>query len=167
MEKERNERITIQDNLEAQLYERTLDFEEMKRRLIKAVCEKAELFKSVHSYEAKLEEEQAKKWIADEDVLNCTKCGTGFGWTLRKHHCRNCHHIYCYHCSNNWRQGPTPNSPQYRLCDYCNDKLLKESLMPDFSTTQNGIGTDNVDVQFEVRAERLPPSSDATSSTSE
>ncbi len=89
-----------QEQLEATLQERTLDFEEMKRRLVKAVryeyfhlspmikrflfSEKAELFNSIHSYEIKLEEEQSKKWIADEDVLNCTKCNTEFGWTVRK-----------------------------------------------------------------------------------
>jgi hypothetical protein len=82
------------------LQERTLDFEEMKRRLVKAVryeylylffisnlffiSEKAELFNSIHAYEMKLEEQQSKKWIADEDVLNCTKCNTLFGWTVRK-----------------------------------------------------------------------------------
>jgi len=88
------------EQLEASLQERTLDFEEMKRRLVKAVryeylylffisnlffiSEKAELFNSIHAYEMKLEEQQSKKWIADEDVLNCTKCNTLFGWTVRK-----------------------------------------------------------------------------------
>jgi hypothetical protein len=46
--------------------------------------EKADLFNAIHAYEVKLEEEQSKQWIHDEDVLNCTKCQTIFGWTLKK-----------------------------------------------------------------------------------
>jgi hypothetical protein len=46
--------------------------------------EKAELFKTVHDYELKLVEEQSRKWMADEDVLACTKCLVQFGWTVRK-----------------------------------------------------------------------------------
>ena len=32
----------------------------------------------------KLEQEQSKKWVADEDVDNCTKCNVAFGWTVRR-----------------------------------------------------------------------------------
>lgn len=32
----------------------------------------------------KLEQEQSKKWVADEDVDNCTKCNAAFGWTVRR-----------------------------------------------------------------------------------
>lgn len=46
--------------------------------------EKAELFNSIHNYEIKLEEEQSRKWMADEEVSACLKCNTTFGWTLRK-----------------------------------------------------------------------------------
>jgi len=49
-----------------------------------SISEKAELFNSIHSYEIKLEEELSKKWVADEDVDECTKCNTTFGWTVRK-----------------------------------------------------------------------------------
>jgi hypothetical protein len=72
----------------------------MKRRLVKAIrydircnlfesydfyfSEKADLFNSIYSYEVKLEEEQSKQWIHEDDVLKCTKCETTFGWTVRK-----------------------------------------------------------------------------------
>ncbi|CAF1376053.1 unnamed protein product [Adineta steineri] len=169
MEKQRQEHMKTQEQLEASLQERTLDFEEMKRRLVKAVREKAELFNSIHSYEIKLEEEQSRKWVADEDSSNCTKCNTVFGWTVRKHHCRHCQKIFCYYCSNNWMQSSKTNSPQYRICDYCNDKLLKESLMPNNIIHSDFLNnheiTDNVDLHFEVRPERLHPTAD-TESTS-
>jgi hypothetical protein len=32
----------------------------------------------------KLEEQQSKKWVADEDVDHCTKCNVAFGWTVRR-----------------------------------------------------------------------------------
>jgi len=169
MEKERKELHKAQEQLETSLRERTLDFEEMKRRLVKAIREKAELFNSIHSYEIKLGEEQSRKWIADEDVFNCTKCNAAFGWTVRKHHCRHCQKIFCYNCSNNWIQSQKTNSPQYRVCDYCNDKLLRESLMPNEITNSvvldNNGTVDDIDTRFEVRPERLPSRTD-TQSTS-
>jgi hypothetical protein len=77
----------------------------MKRRLVKAIRydkrifyfsinnfvlffspsrEKADLFNSIYSYEVKLEEEQSKQWMHEDDVLNCSKCNAIFGWTVRK-----------------------------------------------------------------------------------
>jgi hypothetical protein len=61
------------------------------------------------------------------------------------------------------------SSPQYRICDYCNEKLLKESLMPNGMTHNDLINNpeapNDVDLRFEIRAERLPPVTD-TQSTS-
>ncbi|CAF1628633.1 unnamed protein product, partial [Didymodactylos carnosus] len=106
---ERNVYETSKQQLLHELEEKTndlnqarLDFNEMKRRLVKAIKEKAELWNEKHDYEIKLVEEQTKVWIPDEEVLDCSKCGTVFGWTVRKHHCRMCYKIYCYYCSNNF-----------------------------------------------------------------
>ena len=48
------------------------------------IREKADLFNSIYSYEVKLEEEQSKQLVHEDDVQNCSKCHTGFGWTVRK-----------------------------------------------------------------------------------
>lgn len=48
------------------------------------LSEKADLFNSIYSYELKLEEEQSKQWMHEDEVIKCTKCETTFGWTLRK-----------------------------------------------------------------------------------
>ncbi|UJR26251.1 hypothetical protein I4U23_007591 [Adineta vaga] len=166
IEKERNEHSKIQDQLEASIQEKTLDFEEMKRRLIKAIREKADLFNSIYSYEVKLEEEQAKQCVHEDDVTNCTKCDTAFGWTLRKYRCRHCQKIFCYYCSNHWQPGSTPNI-QHRLCDFCNEKYVKESLMSNYTVLddpEKDTETKNdVDLKFEVRSERLDSSADASS----
>ncbi|CAF1489418.1 unnamed protein product [Rotaria sordida] len=169
-EKERAELNKIQEQLEASLQEKTLDFEEMKRRLIKAVREKADLFNSIYSYEVKLEEEQSKQWMHEDDVQKCTKCETQFGWTLKKYRCRHCHQIFCYYCSNHWEEGPTPNS-QHRLCDRCHEKSIQESIMSNYTIiddpdNDNETKTD-VNLKFEVRSERLILPTDNQSSSSE
>ncbi len=56
------------------------------------------------------------------------------------------------------------SSPQYRICDYCNEKQSKEPPIPT-DTVQSVIlnnqgTTDDVDVSFEVRPERLQPTTD-------
>ena len=62
------------------------------------------------------------------------------------------------------------SSPQYRICDYCNEKYLKESLMPNGTTHNdliNNLETPNdVDIQFEVRAERLSATTTDSQSSS-
>ncbi|CAF1039320.1 unnamed protein product [Adineta steineri] len=170
IEKERSKHNQIQDQLEASIQEKTLDFEEMKRRLVKAVREKADLFNSIYSYEIKLEEEQSRQWVHEEDVLKCTKCETTFGWTLKKYRCRHCQKIFCYYCSNHWQPGSTPNT-QHRLCDFCNEKFVKESLMSNYTMLDdpdnNNETKNDVDLKFEVRSERLNSTTNDNSPLSE
>ncbi|CAF0815423.1 unnamed protein product [Adineta ricciae] len=162
---ERNEHNKIQEQLEASIQEKTLDFEEMKRRLVKAVREKADLFNSIYNYEVKLEEEQSKQWIHEDDVSKCTKCDTAFGWTLRKYRCRQCQGIFCYYCCNHWRPGATP-STQHRLCNFCYEKYAKESLTSNYTMLDDpekeNEPTTDVNLKFEVRSERLNSSADTS-----
>ena len=48
------------------------------------IREKADLFNFIYSYEVKLEEEQSKQLVHEDDVQNYSQCHTGFGWTVRK-----------------------------------------------------------------------------------
>ncbi len=62
------------------------------------------------------------------------------------------------------------SSPQSRVCDYCHEKVLKESIMPNqmiqsVVVSNNHGPTDDVDISFEVRPERLSATTD-TQSTS-
>jgi hypothetical protein len=56
------------------------------------------------------------------------------------------------------------SSSQYRVCNDCHVKVLKETLTPD--VVDNRLNThdinDNIDLKFEVRAERLPTTTDET-----
>ena len=40
-----------------------------------------------------------KKWVDDNAVDNCFNCNSTFTLFLRKHHCRACGRIFCYHCT--------------------------------------------------------------------
>uniref|UniRef100_A0A2C9K1A3 FYVE-type domain-containing protein n=1 Tax=Biomphalaria glabrata TaxID=6526 RepID=A0A2C9K1A3_BIOGL len=61
---------------------------------------------------------QARKWLDDSEVTECTSCGKVFSVTVRKHHCRNCGHIFCNECSSRLAQVPTIKKPA-RVCDGC------------------------------------------------
>jgi hypothetical protein len=87
-------------------------------------------------------------WRADESVFNCHKCGSVFGFFLRKHHCRCCGNIFCYKCSSNKQMIPefikdVPPENDYwnlshyvpaisvqstavpkRVCDNCADQII-------------------------------------------
>ena len=61
------------------------------------------------------------------------------------------------------------SSLQYRtrICDYCHEKLLKESLMPNNiinnDVSNNYETADDIDLRFEIRAERLSAPTDTQS----
>ncbi|KAK2725756.1 hypothetical protein QYM36_000293 [Artemia franciscana] len=41
----------------------------------------------------------ADYWLKDEVAESCRSCSTRFTLTERKHHCRNCGHVFCSRCS--------------------------------------------------------------------
>ena len=102
-----------------------------------------------------------------------------------QYRCRRCQKIYCYSCSNHWHPGATPKyvfhltliesksfdslSSQHRLCDYCHEKAVKESLMSNYTLLDDPDKTNEtnneVDLKFEVRSERLNTTTDDQSSS--
>lgn len=62
----------------------------------------------------------APVWVADELVTNCNSCGQSFNLIRRRHHCRNCGHIYCNQCSSHYvpLKQFGYNRP-VRVCDLC------------------------------------------------
>lgn len=157
---------------------------EIKKRLVKLIKEKAELWQKADNLEYENLLKTNSMWLDDSNVSNCMSCNSQFGLLLRKHHCRICLKIYCYYCCNNWIEY---NNNKLRVCKKCcatrdNVNRIKGMLTddksistPEMSETndenhndQNDIDEeDDVDVNFEVRSEKLPSaehSDDANSS---
>lgn len=65
-----------------------------------------------------------ERWVDDKDAKNCMQCQSGFTFTNRKHHCRNCGGIFCGSCSSKKITILSLGSadPQ-RVCDKCFDEL--------------------------------------------
>lgn len=63
---------------------------------------------------------EAPRWVPDDQVQECTSCKTEFTFFKRRHHCRNCGHIFCSACSSH--SIPLHhygfNKP-VRVCNYC------------------------------------------------
>jgi len=62
-------------------------------------------------------------WQEDSAVSSCKICEKEFGLSRRKHHCRNCGHIFCFSCSDNKMKLPSSAKPM-RVCDDCYLVLL-------------------------------------------
>ena len=52
------------------------------------------------------EEIRRGKWERDELSTHCGICSSEFSIFLRKHHCRCCGKIFCYHCTNFYTEIP-------------------------------------------------------------
>jgi hypothetical protein len=59
-------------------------------------------------------------WILDDQINNCMRCATSFGFFTRRHHCRVCGFLFCDSCSNR-----TVGIPSLRLASRsCEDCFL-------------------------------------------
>eukprot|EP01043_Picozoa_sp_COSAG02_P035168 COSAG02_NODE_2502_length_8672_cov_3.830631_5_plen_871_part_00 len=71
------------------------------------------------------------EWVKDTMVTTCEKCEKKFNQYRRKHHCRNCGHIFCWECSDlkydllvPAKNGGHQKDPKsLRVCHTCYDTL--------------------------------------------
>lgn len=92
------------------------DNNEIKKRLVKLIKEKAELWQKADSLEYENLIKVNVMWVDDAHVTKCLTCNSSFNILLRKHHCRVCLKIYCYYCCNNWVDY---NNSKLRVCQRC------------------------------------------------
>lgn len=78
------------------------DNNEIKKRLVKLIKEKAELWQKADNLEYENLLKVNQMWVEDANVNSCLTCHSQFSLLLRKHHCRMCLKIFCYYCCNNW-----------------------------------------------------------------
>ncbi|KAM6150839.1 RUN and FYVE domain-containing protein 1 [Erethizon dorsatum] len=119
--------------------------EGLKKELRKLQEEKTELQKvcdeqeqalqemGLHLSQSKLKMEDIKEvnkalkghtWLKDDEATHCKQCEKEFSISRRKHHCRNCGHIFCNTCSSSELALPSYPKP-VRVCDSCHTLLLQ------------------------------------------
>ncbi|XP_032064636.1 RUN and FYVE domain-containing protein 1 isoform X1 [Thamnophis elegans] len=109
--------------------------QEEKQQLEK-ICEEQEQAlqeMGLHLSQSKLKMEDIKEvnkalkghaWLKDDEATSCKQCEKEFSISRRKHHCRNCGHIFCNTCSSNELALPSYPKP-VRVCDTCHTLLLQ------------------------------------------
>eukprot|EP01064_Diplonema_japonicum_P028238 TRINITY_DN4280_c1_g1_i1.p1 TRINITY_DN4280_c1_g1~~TRINITY_DN4280_c1_g1_i1.p1 ORF type:complete len:876 (+),score=147.64 TRINITY_DN4280_c1_g1_i1:1451-4078(+) len=69
--------------------------------------------------------EAGPDWIGDEQAAACMMCLVNFTTLTRRHHCRNCGHIFCGQCAGHWHPIPDLDyRNEVRVCKMCKDELL-------------------------------------------
>ncbi|XP_066591583.1 RUN and FYVE domain-containing protein 2-like isoform X3 [Prorops nasuta] len=101
--------------------ERTL--EELGGQLSKAKLAAVELREAADNAQQLQREGPVAAWANDRLVTHCKDCNREFNMTRRKHHCRNCGHIFCNSCSDNTAVLPNLSKP-VRVCDECHMFLV-------------------------------------------
>ncbi|XP_015681392.1 RUN and FYVE domain-containing protein 1 isoform X3 [Protobothrops mucrosquamatus] len=107
-----------------------------EKQQLKKICgeqEQALQEMGLHLSQSKLKMEDIKEvnkalkghaWLKDDEATNCKQCEKEFSISRRKHHCRNCGHIFCHTCSSNELALPSYPKP-VRVCDTCHTLLLQ------------------------------------------
>lgn len=69
------------------------------------------------------------QWVPDKVVTHCKSCTREFGFTRRKHHCRNCGEIFCKNCSEHSISLPNDErgTGKVRVCDKCYEFIQRNS----------------------------------------
>ncbi|XP_051036733.1 RUN and FYVE domain-containing protein 1 isoform X2 [Phodopus roborovskii] len=151
LKSEKEQRQTLQKELQHErdtsclLQTELQQVEGLKKELRELQDEKAELQKvceeqeqalqemGLHLSQSKLKMEDIKEvnkalkghtWLKDDEATYCKQCEKEFSISRRKHHCRNCGHIFCNTCSSNELALPSYPKP-VRVCDSCHTLLLQ------------------------------------------
>ncbi|XP_070536598.1 FYVE and coiled-coil domain-containing protein 1-like [Ptychodera flava] len=114
------------------------DNEELKKRLIKLIRDKDNLWQKTDWLAHQQKLQAAERWLDDKEVNNCMQCQTEFSLTVRRHHCRLCGRIFCHNCSNNWIMTKH-SSKKSRACLTCFAKFQhqQEGGIMDTSVVDN------------------------------
>eukprot|EP01059_Diplonema_ambulator_P010583 TRINITY_DN20596_c0_g1_i1.p1 TRINITY_DN20596_c0_g1~~TRINITY_DN20596_c0_g1_i1.p1 ORF type:complete len:653 (+),score=125.76 TRINITY_DN20596_c0_g1_i1:61-2019(+) len=68
---------------------------------------------------------EGPEWIKDEFADTCMMCRIKFTKLTRRHHCRNCGHVFCGACAGYWHSIPDLDySCDVRVCKNCKEELL-------------------------------------------
>eukprot|EP00111_Clytia_hemisphaerica_P023204 TCONS_00068255-protein len=119
------EKNTMEGAYKLDLQQVSRDFEDLKKHFVHVTSDKAEMFQKLS--DAVFEKCKKQRWVPDIESENCTNCCEKFSFTLRRHHCRMCGHIFCFKCSDRWLLTPH-SSKRVRACDVCADTYTEQHL---------------------------------------
>ncbi|KAH6933772.1 hypothetical protein HPB50_018251 [Hyalomma asiaticum] len=74
---------------------------------------------------------RATLWVPDHAASHCRGCNAEFWIGRRRHHCRNCGHVFCGHCAS--QLHPVPHEQLYqpvRVCGTCFEALRSRPCRP-------------------------------------
>jgi len=83
-------------------------------------------------------EESGPRWDHDNSTTKCLSCNISFTMTRRRHHCRNCGHIFCGTCTSKRKALPHWNIlRKVRVCESCfiGNSAVQAGLTPSNSVT--------------------------------
>eukprot|EP00760_Papus_ankaliazontas_P006803 PhM_4_TR13179/c0_g1_i1/m.7553 len=72
-------------------------------------------------------------WHADAEAMHCGGCSAVFSWYVRRHHCRQCGHVFCHACCP--KRLLAGGQRYRRLCSACADICTAIALPPPPSVT--------------------------------
>ncbi|XP_053573200.1 RUN and FYVE domain-containing protein 1 [Bombina bombina] len=137
LQKERDTTSDLRNELQ-QMSRLKKDFEKLQheKKQLQMLCDEQEQAlqeMGLHLSQSKLKMEDIKEvnkalkghtWLKDDEANECKQCKKEFSISRRKHHCRNCGHIFCNTCSSNELSLPSYPKP-VRVCDTCHNLLLQ------------------------------------------
>ena len=69
-----------------------------------------------------------RRWVENDEVEACHRCGSHFSFWRRRHHCRNCGQIFCFDCCNYFRTiNNLLKTGTQRVCVDCVKTIDKQS----------------------------------------
>ncbi|XP_002742000.2 FYVE and coiled-coil domain-containing protein 1-like [Saccoglossus kowalevskii] len=117
-----NQLDNFEKNKETEMAQLDSDNAELKKRLIKLIRDKDNLWQKTDWLAHQQKLQAAERWLDDKEVSHCMLCNTEFSIITRRHHCRLCGRIFCHNCSNNWIMTKH-SSKKARACQGCHAKL--------------------------------------------
>ncbi|XP_005104668.1 FYVE and coiled-coil domain-containing protein 1 [Aplysia californica] len=144
-------------DLETELAAVKSDNEQIKKKLIKLIKDKDDLWQRTDQLVDEQKRKATDRWQDNSMVTHCPQCNTEFSLFVRKHHCRLCGKIYCWACSDFWLDV-AHSSKKARVCKSCFERhtdldAMRQSMSTSMitgssdeeedegQTTPDGVGT--------------------------
>lgn len=65
-------------------------------------------------------------WVPDSSVHVCAECRSKFAFSRRKHHCRGCGRVVCFHCGRHKQKFRNTQKSGERICVSCHYHLISK-----------------------------------------